>query len=61
MNADSNPYSGPDKTTKHESISRLRSSAFIHGEFLPNSSFSIKGEERRHDMDSCLAVLSGPE
>ncbi len=61
MNAGSNPHSGPDKTARHESISRLRFSAFVHGEFLPKSSFSNKAKERRRDMDSCFAVLSGPE
>ena len=43
-----------------ESISRLRSSAFVHSAFSPNSSFFLNiEEERRHDMDSCEAVLSG--
>ena len=42
-----------------ESISRLRSSAFVHSAFSSNSSFFLNFEERRHDMDSCDAVLSG--
>ncbi len=30
---------------RHESVSRPCSSAFVHGEFLPNSSFSNKAKE----------------
>jgi hypothetical protein len=32
MNADPNPYPDQDKTARHESISRLRSSSFVHNE-----------------------------
>ena len=29
-----NPYPDPDKTARHESISRLRSSAFVQNEYF---------------------------
>ena len=34
MNADPNPYLDQDKAARHESISRLHSSTFVHNAYI---------------------------
>ena len=59
MNADPNPYPDQDKTARHESISRLRSYAFVHNEYFGKircelRSELMKAEGQRQDIVSCL-------
>jgi hypothetical protein len=61
MNTDHKSCPDPEKTARHETISRLCPSAFVQNEFHNEICQSIRCERRqrrRRDMDSCLAVLS---
>jgi hypothetical protein len=51
MNADPSPYPDQDKTARHESISRLRSSAFVHNEYFGKIRFELRSERRQKDKD----------
>jgi hypothetical protein len=52
MNADPSPYPDQDKTVRHESISRLRSSAFVHNEYsVGKIRCELRSERRQKDKD----------
>jgi hypothetical protein len=49
----------PDKTARRESISRLRSSAFVQNEYFGKICRELRSERRQQNKTSCLAVLLG--
>jgi hypothetical protein len=51
MNADPSPYPDQDKTARRESISRLRSSAFVHNEYFGKIRCELRSERRQKDKD----------
>ena len=51
VNADTNPYPDQDKTARHESISRLRSSAFVHNEYFGKIRCELRSARRQKDKD----------
>ena len=51
MNADPNPYPDHDKTARHESISRLRSSALLRNEYFGKIRCELRSERRQKDKD----------
>jgi hypothetical protein len=58
MNADPNPYPDQDKTARRESISRLRSSAFVHNEYFGKIRCELRSERRQKDKDGIYSFMS---
>jgi hypothetical protein len=53
-----NPFPGLDKTTKHEAISRLGSSAFVQNKYFGKIRLNFVLKEQRQDRAPCFVVLS---
>jgi hypothetical protein len=53
-----NPCPDQDKTARHESISRLRSSAFVHNEYFGKIRCELRSEQRQKDRDGIYSIMS---
>jgi hypothetical protein len=51
MNADPSPYPDQDKTARHESISSLRFSAFVHNEYSGKIRRELRSERKQKAKD----------